>query len=124
MEGTSSSVPAPAEFRTVLSVVQEIASNDALSDRMYPLHPYSSNPETVISVLRNIIDATNDISASLNAQVTLPLSNPKTLSLLRQQTQISRTVHNVSGTLQYLRFSDDSTQIGRPNDSTNSGDTA
>lgn len=96
MEGTSISGAVPTNFRTVLSVVQKIASNDALSEQMHRLHPYSSDPETAISVLRSIIDATTDISASLNAQVTLPLSNPKALSLLRQQTQISHTVHTVS----------------------------
>ena len=96
MAAASSSVAGPSNFRTILSVVQEIASNDVLSERIHPLHPYSQNPETTINMLQKIINASNDIAGSLNAQVTLPLSNQKTLSLLRQQTQISHTVHNVS----------------------------
>ena len=80
---------------TIQSILQEFASHDAFSD-LQPLHPYSSNPEATINMLRSLINSTTDVASSLNAQVTLPFSNPKFLSLCREQSSISYTVHNVS----------------------------
>ena len=94
MAGPSSEAGS-SDFRTILAAVQEYAAHDALSSSQ-PLHPYSSNPELTLGMLRNLINTTSDIASSLNAQVTMPWSNPKLLSLLRQQTAISHTVHNVS----------------------------
>lgn len=99
MASSSASQVPPANaagLRTILSVVQEFASHDALAERVHPLHPYSSDPETAIDMLRGLIDATTSISGSLNAQVTLPLSNPKLLSLFKQQTALNYTVRAVS----------------------------
>ena len=89
-----SSDAGPSDFQTILSAVQQYAAHDGLN-ALQPLHPYSSNPELTLSMLRNLIATTSDIASSLNAQVTLPFTNPKLLSLLRQQTAISHTVHSV-----------------------------
>ncbi|KAJ3519988.1 hypothetical protein NM688_g9223 [Phlebia brevispora] len=92
MASSSATQDANPDLRTIMSVVQDFAAHDALAERVHPLHPYSSDPEISISMLRDLIDATSNISASLNAQVTLPLSNPKLLSLFKQQTSLSYTV--------------------------------
>lgn len=46
-------------------------------------------------MLRELADATMQVSASLNAHITLPMTNPKLFSLFKQQTNIAHTVHNV-----------------------------
>ena len=82
--------------QTLLSVVQDFASHDAFGERVHPLHPYSSDPETTIDMLKNLIDSTTNVADSLTAHFTLPLSNPKLLSLCKQQTALSYTVRAVS----------------------------
>ena len=59
------------------------------------MHPFAADPESSVKILRDIIDATVQISGSLNSHASLPLSNLKLLSLFRQQTNISHTVHDV-----------------------------
>ncbi len=82
--------------QTILSVVQDFASHDAFSQPLSPVHPFSSDPETSVNMIKSLLDVTAQISGSLNAQITLPFSNPKLISLFKQQTVISHTVHNVS----------------------------
>lgn len=112
MSGSSSSQLPHSDLQTILSVVQSYASHDALSGRVHPLHPYSSNPEIAIDMLRSLADTSTNILGSLTAHAALQLSNPKLLSLFRQQTSISHTVHNVSSLLIQLHSVDRESQIG------------
>ena len=101
----SQSAPAPAR-QTLLSVVQDFASHDAFTERSHPLHPYSSDPEISTDMLKKLIESTTNIAGSLNAHVTLPLSNPKLLSLCKQQTSLSFTVRAVSQILDHAILSE------------------
>ena len=97
MANSSPSQSAPAQARqTLLSVVQDFASHDAFRERSHPLHPYSSDLEISTEMLKKLIESTTNIAGSLNAHVTLPLSNPKLLSLCKQQTSLSFTARAVS----------------------------
>lgn len=84
---------ASSSSRSLLSVVHDFASSEALL--VHSLHRFSADSEPTISQLKQLIDATVNISGSLNAHVTLPLANPKLHSLLRQETGITHTVHSV-----------------------------
>ncbi|THH00798.1 hypothetical protein EW026_g1786 [Hermanssonia centrifuga] len=53
-------------------------------------------------MIKSLLDVTAQISGSLNAQITLPFSNPKLISLFKQQTVISHTVHNADQTIRQL----------------------
>ena len=91
--------PQPSESKnalppTVLSAFQQFTSQDVLPSPTY--HPFAASPEEAILTLRRIVDTTNQAALSLNAHLSLPLSNPKLLSLYRQQSSISYTVQQVS----------------------------
>ncbi|OBZ67218.1 Tripeptidyl-peptidase sed3 [Grifola frondosa] len=64
----------------------------------------NNNDYSLTGTLEN---TTNQVSHSLNAHLALPLSNPKLLSLYRQQTSISQSVHlseqNIRQTVDSLR---------------------
>lgn len=92
---SSSSQPSPSGMnaRTILSLVQDFSSHDAFPSQS--THPFSSDSENAAKMLRDLADATMQISATLNAHVTLPMTNPKLFSLFKQQTNIAQTVHNV-----------------------------
>ena len=98
------SAPAPdpksAFPATVLTALQQFTSPDAFPST--GLHPFSSSPEEMLLTLRRIVDTTNQAAVSLNAHLSLPLSNPKLLSLYRQQASISYAVQQVG--LYYLRI--------------------
>ncbi|KAI0697255.1 hypothetical protein BC835DRAFT_1270685 [Cytidiella melzeri] len=83
---------------SILSVVQNYASSEALLQQSP--HLFSTDPDAVVSTLKELIDITMHMSGSLNAHITLPLSNPKLYSLLRQETAITHTVHNAALTVQ------------------------
>ena len=78
---------------TVLSALQQFASQDAFTTG--GLHPFASNPEETISSLRRLVETTNQAALSLNAHLSLPLNNPKLLSLYRQQASIAASVQQV-----------------------------
>ena len=48
-----------------------------------------------VQSLRKLLDTANQAALSLGAHLSLPLSNPKLLSLYRQQTNISYAVQQV-----------------------------
>ncbi|PIL30569.1 hypothetical protein GSI_07269 [Ganoderma sinense ZZ0214-1] len=75
---------------TILSILQQFASQDILTSG--GLHPFASSPEDTVSTLRRLVDATNQAALSLNAHLSLPLNNPKLLSLYRQQASIAFSV--------------------------------
>ncbi|KAI0781385.1 hypothetical protein BD413DRAFT_464197 [Trametes elegans] len=85
---------------TVLSGFQQFTSQDAFSSDS--LHPFASNPEENLSALRKLLEIANQAALSLNAQSTLPLSNPKLLSLYRQQTQISHAVQEADQNVRHI----------------------
>lgn len=95
----SSSQPGPssAGARTILSLVEEFSSHDAFPSQS--THPFSSDSADSIKMLRELVDATAQISATLNTHVTLPMNNPKLFSLFKQQTNIAHTVHNAEQTI-------------------------
>lgn len=78
---------------TVLSALQPFTSPEVLSSS--GLHPFSSSPEETITTLQRIVDTTNQAALSLNAHLSLSLSNPKLLSLYRQHSSIFHTVRQV-----------------------------
>ncbi|RDX52741.1 hypothetical protein OH76DRAFT_1400002 [Lentinus brumalis] len=86
--------PLPA---TVLTALQQFTSPDAFpTNGLHPFshgfHPFASSPEDTLSTLRGIVDTTNQAAVSLNAHLSLPLSNPRLLSLYRQHASISHAV--------------------------------
>lgn len=87
--------PAPTEAhpRTILSLVQAYSSHDAFPTQS--THPFASDPENSMRMLRELIDATLQISGALNAHISLPMTNHKLFSLFKQQTAIAHSVHNV-----------------------------
>ncbi|KAI0342145.1 hypothetical protein BDW22DRAFT_1407766 [Trametopsis cervina] len=88
-----------AASRLILSTVEEYASSEAFQQSP---HLFSADPDALISQLKELIDSTTQISSSLNAHSTLPLSNPKLLSLFRQQTAITHTVHAAAQTVKQM----------------------
>lgn len=78
---------------TILSVLQALTSPDALSPEN--VHPFAFNPGSSITLLGKIIETTDQISDSLNTHLSLPLVNPKVLSLFRQHATISHNVYLV-----------------------------
>ncbi|GJE95512.1 hypothetical protein PsYK624_116970 [Phanerochaete sordida] len=95
----SSSQPGPssANARTILSLVQDFSAHEAFPSQS--THPFSRDSESAAKMLRELADATMQVSASLNAHVTLPMNNPKLFSLFKQQTNIAQTVHNAEQTI-------------------------
>ncbi|KAH9890615.1 hypothetical protein C8Q73DRAFT_704992 [Cubamyces lactineus] len=90
---------------TVLSAIQQFAAQDAFTSDS--LHPFALTPDDNIATLRKLLDTANQAALSLGAHLSLPLSNPKLLSLYRQQTNISYAVQqadqNVRHVVQSLR---------------------
>ncbi|RPD73523.1 hypothetical protein L226DRAFT_101651 [Lentinus tigrinus ALCF2SS1-7] len=85
---------------TVLTALQQFTSPDALPPT--GLHPFSSSPEEMLSTLRRIVDTTNQAAVSLNAHLSLPLSNPKLLSLYRQHASISYAVQQSDQNMRHV----------------------
>ena len=79
---------------TILSALQQFASPDVFTSS--ELHPFASSPEDTVATLRRLVDATNQAALSLNAHLSMPLNNPKLLSLYRQQATIASSVQQVS----------------------------
>ncbi len=100
MEPTPSSAPASGsappsqQARSILSSVQNLATQEGLSPTS-TVHPFSESPEETLTSLRGIVNATNQISHSLNTHLSLTMSDSKVLSLFRQYTTIINNVHVV-----------------------------
>ncbi|OCH92496.1 hypothetical protein OBBRIDRAFT_886227 [Obba rivulosa] len=90
---------------TLLSTLQTLASHEALDSQS--LHPFSSSPGFPLTLLREISEVTKQVSQSLHAHLSLPLSNPKQLSLYREHATIAHTVilsdQSIQQTLTSLR---------------------
>ncbi|KAH9915799.1 uncharacterized protein BXZ73DRAFT_92575 [Epithele typhae] len=85
---------------TVLSAFQQFTAPEVLSSNS--THPFSSSPEELTATLRRIIETTDKATMSLNAHHSLPLSNPKLLSLYRQQSSISHTVQQADQNVRHV----------------------
>ncbi|KAI0668479.1 hypothetical protein C8Q78DRAFT_993488 [Trametes maxima] len=85
---------------TILGAFQQFASQDAIASSS--LHPFASTPDENISVLRKLLETANQASLSLNAHISLPLSNPKLLSLYRQETIISHAVQQADQNVRHV----------------------
>ncbi|KAI0637430.1 hypothetical protein C8Q77DRAFT_1155267 [Trametes polyzona] len=85
---------------TILTAFQQFTSPDTISSGS--LHPFSASPEENIAALRKILDTANQAALSLNAHHSLPLSNPKLLSLYRQGTNISYAVQQADQNVRFI----------------------
>ncbi|KAI0350193.1 hypothetical protein OH77DRAFT_1507079 [Trametes cingulata] len=85
---------------TLLDAFQRFTSRDAISS--HSVHPFASAPDENINALRKLLDTANQAALSLNTHATLPLSNPKLLSLYRQQTSISHAVQQADQNVQHI----------------------
>ncbi|TFK53452.1 hypothetical protein OE88DRAFT_1626688 [Heliocybe sulcata] len=92
---------------TFFTTLQKYATRDTF--QASALHPFASSSETSTSELRGLLDAANLLSQSLNLHATLPLSNPKLVSTLRQHANIQSTLYSseqtISQTIETLRKS-------------------
>ncbi|CCL99840.1 uncharacterized protein FIBRA_01864 [Fibroporia radiculosa] len=91
----------------LLSVVQQFTLQEAEISAQTSVHPFASMPDNPSAILHGIIEATSQMSHSLEAHLSLPFTNQKLLSLYRQHAAIARTLHlsesNVRQTLESLR---------------------
>ncbi|KAI0747606.1 hypothetical protein C8Q80DRAFT_1103705 [Daedaleopsis nitida] len=85
---------------TILSALQPFTSPEVLASP--GLHPFASSPEDTASTLQRIIETTHQAALSLNAHLSLPLSNPKLLSLYRQHASIFHTVQQSEQNAQHI----------------------
>ncbi|KZT20118.1 hypothetical protein NEOLEDRAFT_1076393 [Neolentinus lepideus HHB14362 ss-1] len=85
------------DAETFLTALQKYATSDAFASNA--LHPFSTSSETSTSELRGLLDATSLLSQSLNLHATLPYSNPKLVSTLRQHANIQSTFHSSEQTI-------------------------
>lgn len=79
---------------TLLSTIQQFTAHRVFQHLV--LHPFTASSEDFTAVLHDTIQATDQLSHSLNLFSSIPISNPKLVSILRQQTTISHTLHQVS----------------------------
>ncbi|KAJ7497097.1 hypothetical protein FB451DRAFT_1210047 [Mycena latifolia] len=70
-------------------------------------HPFSPSAEAACTMLATLIQTTGQVSSSLDSYLSMPLTNPKLVSLLRQQASISQSLHlsnqNIQQTIDALR---------------------
>ncbi|OSC96619.1 hypothetical protein PYCCODRAFT_1420848 [Trametes coccinea BRFM310] len=85
---------------TVISAFQQFAAQDAISSNS--LHPFASSPDDNMAVLKKLIETANQAALSLNAHLSMPLSNPKLLSLYRQHTNISYSVQQADQNVRHI----------------------
>ncbi|KAK7692557.1 hypothetical protein QCA50_004187 [Cerrena zonata] len=93
MASTSSS----SSTRTAQSALQDFRSNHELPQ--HSLHPFSASPEATLSSLRGLVDLTGSIAESLNAYLTLPMTDTKLLTSLRES---SSTAHKLYTSEQHM----------------------
>ncbi|EMD33592.1 hypothetical protein CERSUDRAFT_141813 [Gelatoporia subvermispora B] len=102
---TTSAAPGQFPPETVLSALQAFASHEALDSQS--LHPFASSPGVPTLALRELMEATKQVTQSLHSHLSLPLSNPKQLSLYRQHATIAHTIalsdQNIQQTLTSFR---------------------
>ncbi|KAF7362076.1 hypothetical protein MVEN_00553200 [Mycena venus] len=89
---------------TLLSTVQRFKAHALPTSGA---HPFSPSAEASCTMLANLIQTAGQLSSSLDSYLAMPLTNPKLVSLLRQQASISQTLHlsnqNTQQTIDALR---------------------
>ncbi|KAJ7188498.1 hypothetical protein C8R46DRAFT_1157516 [Mycena filopes] len=89
---------------TLLSTVQRFKAHTLPTNG---IHPFSPSAEESCTLLANLIQTAGQLSSTLDSYLTMPLTNPKLVSLLRQQASISQTLHlsnqNIQQTIDALR---------------------
>jgi hypothetical protein len=87
----ASNTPLP----TLLSSLESFTRSDAFSK--HAVHPYATDAPDACGLLQDLINTTENISHSLQTyNSSLQLTNPKLISLMRQQTSLEHTAHSVS----------------------------
>ena len=81
------------EAVTLLSKIQPFTAFDVLQSPA--THPFATSSEDSTVILHDLIQATTQLSHSLDLHSSIPLTNPKLVSILRQQSAISHTLHLV-----------------------------
>ncbi|KAJ7690619.1 hypothetical protein B0H17DRAFT_935787 [Mycena rosella] len=89
---------------TLLSTLQGFKAHALPTDAA---HPFSPSAEASCTMLATLIQTAGQLSSSLDSYLAMPLTNPKLVSLLRQQASISQTLHlsneNIQQTIDALR---------------------
>lgn len=84
-----------APLPTLLSSLESFTRNDAFSK--HAVHPYATDAPDACGLLQDLINTTENMSHSLQTyNSSLQLTNPKLISLMRQQTSLEHTAHSVS----------------------------
>lgn len=83
-----------ASSTTLLAAFQQLTAPDVLQSPA--LHPFASSGEDTTATLNEIIRTTDQLSHSLDQHSSTTFSNPKLVSILRQQTAILHTLHLVN----------------------------
>ncbi|KAJ7251801.1 hypothetical protein B0H12DRAFT_1118930 [Mycena haematopus] len=100
----SSSTATTGSPPTLLSAVQRFKGHAIPTSGA---HPFSPSAEESCTMLVNFIQTAGQLSSSLDSYLTMPLTNPKLISLLRQQASISQMLHfsnqNIQQTIDALR---------------------
>ncbi|KAJ7128904.1 hypothetical protein C8R43DRAFT_683610 [Mycena crocata] len=78
---------------TLLTTVQRFKAHSLPHDGA---HPFSPSAEASCTMLANLIQTAGQLSSSLDSYLAMPLNNPKLVSLLRQQANISQTLYLLS----------------------------
>lgn len=79
--------------KTLSSALEEIQTNHNISPQKN--HPFASGSEDSCAYLKQLVQAADQITHSLNGYLTLPWSQPKLISLLRQQSSLTSTIRTV-----------------------------
>lgn len=85
--------PTRSPQKTLSSALEEIQTNHNISPQKN--HPFASGSEDSCAYLKQLVQAADQITHSLNGYLTLPWSQPKLISLLRQQSSLTSTIRTV-----------------------------
>jgi len=79
--------------KTLFSTLADIQTNYDVSPQR--THSFASGSEDSCAYLKQLAQATDQITHSLNGYLTSPWSQPKLISLLRQQSSLTSTIRIV-----------------------------
>jgi hypothetical protein len=79
--------------KTLSSALEDIQVNNDVPP--HKNHPFASGSEDSYAYLQQISQAADQVTNSLNSYLSLPWAQPKLISLLRQQSNLTSTTRNV-----------------------------
>jgi len=79
--------------KTLFSTLEDIQTNHDVSPQK--THSFASGSEDSCAYLKQLAQTADQITHSLNGYLTLPWSQPKLISLLRQQSSLTSTIRIV-----------------------------